>query len=110
MLRAQGWSTELPSDVPRSTIDDDHGRDRAKTDDDVPVRQLRKTVPVGPFIPPLLDRRDPFGCGIQMLPTLPLLYSLTIGGHLDQIVGIHLAVVFCSWHSTYDLRRKPLGK
>src|SRR5712692_1026340 len=57
-----------------------------------------------PLFPPLLYCGDAIRLRIKMLPATPLPSNPPVSRHLNQIISVHLAVVFGARHSPFDLR------
>ena len=104
MLTTQWRSAELPDNLAGFSVDNDHSRDHTEAHDDIAVRKFRDAVSVRPFFPPLLHSRDAIRFRIEMLPATPFPNDSPISCHFDQVVSIHLAVVFGAWRSAFHLR------
>src|SRR5262249_36163265 len=100
MLPAERRRTELPNDCAGLAIGNGDRGDRPKAHDNVAVWQLGESVPVAPYVARLLDRGQPIGLRIEMLPQAVFPEQPPIGGHLDQNVAIHVAVVFGAGHAS----------
>src|SRR5215472_8038126 len=61
---------------------------------------------MSPRLPLILHSRDAIRLRIEVLPSTPFPNALPIGRHLDEIVPVHLSVMFRARHSPFNLRNE----
>src|SRR5687768_763980 len=102
MLAGQWRRAELPDNLPGLPVDDDDRRDVPKTQRDVAVRQLGEAVGVRPLLARILHGCDVICLGVKVLPGTPFPHDLSVGSHLDEIIRVHLALMFLTGQSALN--------
>ena len=108
MLLADIRGTKLPVQGAGASVDNSHGGDVSKTDQDIAVGHLGNGVAVGPLGAAVLRCDAVFG-GVQMLPAFPLPENPAIRGHFQEVIGEDAAVDLCAgdtalYHRNHFLR------
>ncbi len=108
VLTGERRRTELPDNLTRFPIDDDDGGDVTKAHNNIAIRHLRKTVGVSPRFTQILYRRNAVFRRIEVFPGMPFPNHSPVRRHLDEIVCVHLTVVFSAGAAALDLRYQML--